>query len=99
MSAVVILHPWPRKTSTRRNEAVDPTLWALVPPDVEGGELWEELQLAIRKVVVDPPSQCPPIGALSIAVCKPRDDHCGQRAHAAASVAPIPDVASVVSLV
>src|SRR5438270_2703706 len=98
MNAVVILHPWPRKTTTRRNKAVDPALWALMPSDVEGSEHREELQLAIRKVVVDPPGHCPPVGALGISVGKPRDDHCGQRAHAAASVAPIPDVAGIVSL-
>ena len=95
----MILHPWPRKTTTRRNKAVDPSLWTLMPPDVEGSELREELHLAIRKVVMDPPGHCPPVGALSIAVGKSQDDHCGQRAHEAASVAPIPDVAGVVSLV
>jgi hypothetical protein len=98
MIAVVIPYPWPRKTTTRRNKAVDPALWALMPSDVEGSELREELQLAIRKVVVDPPGHCPPVGALGISVGKPRYDHCGQRAHAAASVAPIPDVAGIVSL-
>lgn len=99
MHARMILHSWSRQTATRTDEAVDPALWALVPPDVECSELREELQLAIRKVIVDPPGHRPPIGALVIPVGKPWDDHCGQRAHAAASVAPIPDVAGIVSLV
>jgi hypothetical protein len=76
MNAVVILHPWPRKTTTRRNKAVDPTLWALMPSDFEGCKLREELQLAIRKVVMDPPGHCPPVGTISIPVGKPRYDHC-----------------------
>jgi hypothetical protein len=99
MNAVVILHPWPRKTTTRRNKAVDSALWALMPSDVEGSELREELQLAIRKVVMDSPGHCPPVGALGISVSEPRYDHCSQRAHAAENVPSIPDVTSVVSLI
>jgi len=99
MDAPVILHPWPRQTAPRRDEAVDTALWTLVPPNVEGRELREELQLAIRDMVMDPPSHCPPVGALSVSIGKPRNDHRGHRAHAAASVATIPDVAGTVPLV
>ena len=62
MNAVVVLHPWSRQTATGMDKTVDPALWALVPPDVESSELREELQLAIRKVVVDPPGKGSPIG-------------------------------------
>ena len=60
----VILQPWSRQTAPRRDEAVDPALWTLMPPNVEGRELREELQLAIREMVMDPPSHCPPVGAV-----------------------------------
>src|SRR6516162_8022053 len=99
MDAPMILHPWSRQTTPRRDEAVDPALWTLVPPNVEGRELREELQLAIREMVMDPPSHCPPVGALSVLIGKPRNDDRGQRAHAAASVPTIPDVAGIVPLV
>jgi len=74
MDAPMILHPWSRQTPPRRDEAVDPALWALVPPNVEGRELREELQLAIREMVMDPPSHCPPVSALSVLIGKPRND-------------------------
>src|SRR6516162_9210573 len=99
MVALVTFHPRSRQAPARRDKAVDPALGTLVPPDVEGRELREELELAVRQVVVDPPSHRPPVGALSISIGKPRNDDCGQRAHAAPSVPPIPNVACVVSLV
>src|SRR5215469_3546408 len=80
MDTPMILHPWSRQTAPRRDEAVDPALWTLVPPNVEGRELREELQFAIREMVMDPPSHCPPVGALSVLIGKPRNDHRGQRA-------------------
>ena len=64
MDSRVILQPWSRQTASRRDEAVDPALWTLMPPNVEGRELREELQLAIREMVMDPPSHCPPVGAV-----------------------------------
>ena len=54
-AAGVVGHARFGQQATWRDKAVDPPLWLLVPTDIEGGELREELQLAIRQVVVDPP--------------------------------------------
>jgi len=51
MDAPVILHPWPRQTAPRRDEAVDTALWTLVPPNVEGRELREELATKLAMTV------------------------------------------------
>src|SRR5215470_17064803 len=99
MDAPMILHPWSRQTAPWRDEAVDPALWTLVPPDVEGRELREELQLAIRQMVMDPPRHCPPVRTLGVSIGKPRNHNCGHGAHAASSVSPIPDMAGIVSLI
>src|SRR5215471_13296634 len=81
------------------DKAVDPALRTLVLPDAEGREFREELQVAVRQVIMNPLRHCPPVNALSVSVGKPGNDYCGHRAHAAASVPPIPDVAGIISLV
>jgi hypothetical protein len=77
MDARMIRHPGPRQTPARRDKALYPALRALVPPDVECRELREELQLAVRQVVMDPPGHRSPVGAFSVSVGKPRNDDCG----------------------
>ena len=81
------------------DKAVDPALRTLVLPDAEGREFREELQVAVRQVIMNPLRHCPPVNALSVSVGKPGNDYCGHRAHAAASVPPIPDVAGIISLI
>src|SRR5215472_5447061 len=43
MVALATFHPRSRQAPARRDKAVDPALGTLVPPDVEGRELREEL--------------------------------------------------------
>jgi hypothetical protein len=50
----VVGHAWFGQQATWRDKAVDPPFWLLVPTDIEGGELWEELRFAIRQMVVNP---------------------------------------------
>src|SRR6516165_7682585 len=99
VSARVVSHARPGQQATWRDKAVDPPLWLLVPTDIEGGELWEKLQLAIRQMVVDPPCHRLPRGASGIAVGKPRHDDRGHRADKAVAVATVPDMAGGVAFV
>src|SRR5205809_3526959 len=99
MAASVVLHPQSRQTSARRDKAVDPPLRTLMPPDIEGGKLREELQLAVLQVVMNPPGHRPPVGALGVAVREPGDDDCGKRPHASTRVALVPNVTGIVALV
>ena len=55
VAAGVVSHARLCQEATRDDKAVDPPLWLLMPTDIEGGELREELQLAVRQMVVDPP--------------------------------------------
>src|SRR5271169_1240831 len=58
---LVVGHSRSRQAALRGNKAVDPPPRPLMPTDVEGGQFWEELELAIRQVVMDPPGDCTPI--------------------------------------
>ena len=53
-------HPRPRQHATRRDEAGNSAFRTLVPADVERRQLREELQLAVRQVIVDPPCHAAP---------------------------------------
>src|SRR5262245_7325987 len=55
MAAGVVGHARLGQEATRRDKAVDPPFWQLVPTAIESGELWEKLQFAVRQMVVDPP--------------------------------------------
>src|SRR5262245_64331241 len=72
-----------RETTLRFDETVDPPRRILAPLNVEGTELGIELEMAVRKVVVSPPSEPPPICAFPIVVNKPRDHNAGCRSHPA----------------
>jgi len=54
MRTVVIGHSRSRQAALRGNKAVNPPPRPLMPADVEGGQFGEELQLAVRHVVMDP---------------------------------------------
>src|SRR6516225_7791001 len=64
MGPGVVFHPGSRQTSTRRDKAVDPPPRLLMPPDIEGSKLREELHLAVREMVMDPPGHRLPVGTL-----------------------------------
>ena len=51
---VVVGHSRSRQTALRGDETVDPPPRPLMPADVESGQFGEELQLAVRQVVMDP---------------------------------------------
>jgi hypothetical protein len=42
------------QVAARRDEAVDRSFWLLLPTDVEGRQLGEELQVAVWEVVMKP---------------------------------------------
>src|ERR1700746_991582 len=60
-------HPRSRQAALRGDKTVDPPPRPLMAADVEGGQFGEELQLAVRQVVMDPPSKRAPIGTVVVA--------------------------------
>src|SRR5271165_3659815 len=95
----MVQHTRPGQVPARPNEAVDLALRVLLPADIERAELWEELQLAVGEVIVDPPRHRLPRGALQQTIGEPRDDDAGHRAHAPARIAAVPDMTRVIALV
>src|SRR5438445_9609309 len=94
MIALVVGETGLGQISARRNEAVDRPLRPLMPADVEGGELGEELKIAVRQMVVDPPGHGLPSHPLVKTVDQPGDDEAGHRADPPIRATPIPDMAS-----
>src|SRR5712671_2230791 len=74
MRTVVIGHSRSRQAALRGNKAINPPPRPLMPAEVEGGQLGEELQLAVRQVVMDPPGECAPIRTVAVAVGEPWHD-------------------------
>ena len=58
MRTVVVGHSRSRQAALRGDKAVDPPPRPLMPADIEGGQFGEELQLAVRQMVRDPPCKC-----------------------------------------
>src|ERR1700738_2542709 len=97
MRPVVVGHSRSRQAALRGDKAVTPPPRPLMPADVEGGQFGEELQLAVRQMVMDPPGKCAPIRAVAIAVGKPwHDDGC-HRPHGASGIATVPNVAAIIA--
>src|SRR5215469_5354149 len=99
VAASVVGHARLGQQASRRDKAVDPPLWLLVPADIECSELGKELQLAVRQMVVDPPCHCLPRGAGGIAVGKPRHNDRSHCADKAIAIATIPDMPGGVAFV
>jgi hypothetical protein len=97
MRAVVIGHFRSRQAALRGDKAVDPALRPLMPADVEGGQFREELQLAARQVVTDPPCKGAPIRTVAVAVGKPWHDDGGHGPHSACGIATVPNMAAVIA--
>ena len=97
MQTFVVGHSWSRQAALGGDKAIDPPLWMLMPADVEGGQLGEELQLAVRQMVMDPPGECAPIRAVAVAVGKPRHDNGCHRPHSAGGIATVPNVAAIIA--
>src|SRR5258708_9017211 len=81
MRTVVVGHSRSRQAALRGDKAVDPPPRPLMPADTEGGQFGEELQLAVRQMVMDPPCKCAPIRTVAVAVGKPRPDEGRHRPH------------------
>src|SRR5215831_13058179 len=96
MVAPMIVHARSGKTAARVDEAVDAPAGPLVPAAIECSKFWEELQLAVGEIVMNPPRHCAPVHAGRTAIGKPRHHHRRHSAHAALGIAAIPDVASIV---
>src|SRR5215469_15530103 len=58
--AIVVRESRFREKATRFDEAVDRPLRCLVPTDIESEQLRKELQLAVWKIVMNPPCHCLP---------------------------------------
>ena len=58
--AIVVRESRFREKATRFDEAVDRPLRCLVPTDIESKQLRKELQLAVWKIVMNPPCHCLP---------------------------------------
>src|SRR3984893_14967384 len=97
MRTVVVGHSWSRQAALRGDKAVDPPPRPLMPADVEGSRFGEELQLAVRQMVMDPPAECAPIGTVAVAVGKPWHDDGRHRAHSTRGVATVPNVAAMIA--
>ncbi len=79
--------------------AVDASFRLLVPTDIERGEFWKELKLAIRKMIVNPIRERPPIGSVGVAVCKPRNNNACRGALETSGIQVIPDMTGKVLVV
>lgn len=88
-----------REKSPRSSEAVDRPPRSLVPSNIECKKPRKELKLAVRQVVVNPPSHCLPRCSRSPPVDQPRHDDRRQRAHAAILATSIPGVTGPVLFV
>jgi hypothetical protein len=99
MVAGVVRHAGAGQVTARVDEAVDLALRVFLPSDIERTELREELQLAIGKMVVDPPRHCLPRGALQQSIGEPGDDNAGHGAHAPARIAAVPDMTAIIAFV
>src|ERR1700730_6575253 len=97
MRAVVVGHSRSRQAALRADKAVDPPPPPLMPADVKGGQFGEELQLAVRQIVMDPPGKCAPIGAVAVAGGKPWRYDGRHRPHSAGGVETVPNVAAVIA--
>src|SRR5262245_12247192 len=87
-----------REAALRLDETVDSSRRILAPLNVKGTELGIELEMAIRKVVVNPPRKPTPICAFPIVVNKPRDHNAGCRSHPALVIPHVPDVIGRIGL-
>src|SRR5580704_17658865 len=88
-----------REKSPRSNEAVERPPRSLVPSNIECKKLREELNLAVRQVVVNPPGHCLPRCSHSRSVDQPRHDDRRQSPHSTILAASIPDVTRTVLFV
>src|SRR5260370_9777391 len=93
MRTVMVGHSRSRQAALRGDKAVNPPPRPLMPADVEGGQFGEELQLAVRQMVMDPPCKGAPIRTIAVAVGKPRHNDGRHRPTGARTVAPVPNVA------
>src|SRR5262245_9702781 len=99
MVAHMIVHARLCKAAARVDVAVDAPAGPLVPADIECSKFREELQLAVGKMVMNPPRHCAPVHASRTAISKPRHYHRCHSAHATFGIEAIPDMAPIVPLV
>ena len=85
--------------AARRDEAIDCALGSLMPPNIKGGEIGEELEIAVGQVVMDPPGHGLPCRTGPETVDQPGHYDACDRAHAAVRAAPIPRMTSPVLLI
>src|SRR5262249_59979252 len=90
--AIVVRESRFREKATRFDEAVDRPLRCLVPTDIESEQLWKELQLAVWKIVMNPPCHCLPARRVH-SIDQPRHNDRRQCAHAAVFASAIPGMA------
>ena len=95
----MVRHAGFRQATARNDKTVDPPSRTLVPLNIERTKPRKKLQMRIGQVVVNPPCQRSPVGAVRVSVGVPRNHDTGRGAHEAVGVAPVPDVARVVFLV
>jgi len=96
--AIVVRESRFREKATRFDEAVDRPLRCLVPTDIESEQLRKELQLAVWKIVMNPPCHCLPARRVH-SIDQPRHNDRRQRAHAAVFASAIPGMAGSIFLV
>ena len=84
---------------TWRDETVNRPFWRFVPSDIERQKFREELQLAVGKIVVNPPRHRLPGDALGHPIDQPRHDNCRQRTHVTILITTIPRMAGAVLFV
>src|SRR5262249_22333237 len=96
--AIVVRESRFREKATRFDEAVDGPLRCLVPTDIESEQLRKELQLAVWKIVMNPPCHCLPARRVH-SIDYERTNDRRQRAHADVVASPIPNMAGSIFLV
>lgn len=96
--AGVVRKTRPGQKASRGYETVDRPFRRLMPADVERRQLREDLQLAVRKVVMDPPCHRFPGDVPGQPVNEPGHDDTRDRADPA-TVSPVPDMSSDILLI
>ena len=69
----MVIHTRFGQTSFRTDIAIDPPFWLFPPIQVQRRALWKKVLRMIRQVIVNIPRQGPPVRAIVIPFCKPRN--------------------------
>lgn len=94
MIAVEARHARFGQSAAWRNVAFNSVAVLFAPLNVERAQLWVELHVSIRQMVMGPPRQGAPIGAFGITISEPGHNYARCRSLSTFSVRQVPDMVS-----